>query len=359
MSARADTAEIKQMLQARMEALARDLLPDGTRNGCYWIAKNPSRQDRTAGSFYVWLTGVPGAWRDDATGQKGDVFKLIQLVQGSDFKAGVAWARAWLGLDGLPAPERRQRAAEADAFAKKNDDARALKQATDAGRALACFIDSKARPFLGSPADLYLQGRGIDVRALGRVPGCLGWLPHNRHAETDTKWPVMVAGFTGADEKICAIHRTFLSVTSDCPTGNRPLVTKAPVSPARKIWPSFGGAAIRLWRGASKLSVGKAAQNGLLETLVLVEGVEDGLSVAIARPDLRVWCAGSLGNLGQIVLPPCCDKVIVCADNDWGKPQAQKLLNAAVANLVQQGAEVGVARSHVGKDVNDCLRGAA
>jgi DNA primase len=131
------------------------------------------------------------------------------------------------------------------------------------------------------------------------------------------------------------------------------------VRPVRKIWPSFKGAAIRLWRGDSGLSIERAAAHGLRETLVLCEGVEDGLSLAMALPECRIWAVGTLGNIGAQVLPECVDDVIVCADNDWGKPQAERQLTQALARLSAQGVEVRVARSHVGKDVNDALRGAA
>ena len=197
------------------------------------------------------------------------------------------------------------------------------------------------------------------------MPGVLGWLPQARLRETGDLWPVMVAGFTCPDtRKIVSIHRTFLE-----PDGSDKLHfsrreyrdARSGVfarAPARKIYPSgYMGAAIRLWRGETGMSVEEAAKHGLRETLVIVEGIEDGLSVAMARPDYRIWCAGTLGNLAQIRLPECCDTVIVCADNDWGKSQAQRALEAGLSNLQRQGAAVSVARSSIGKDANDALRG--
>ena len=158
----------------------------------------------------------------------------------------------------------------------------------------------------------------------------------------------MVAGLTGRDNRIVAVHRTFLAADGS---------NKAPVTPARKIWPNFHGAAVRLWRGESKLSIDDAAKHGVRETLVITEGVEDGLSVAMAMPDLRIWCAGSLGNLANLVLPECIDEVIVCQDNDWGKRQAQLLFNKAIDAFVSQKRELRDERSHFGKDANYALRG--
>lgn len=340
-----DLAGIKALLIADVERLARTLAPEGHRAGAYWIAKNPTRADRHAGSFWVALR-PPCAWKDEATGEGGDLFGLIAYCEGhAEFRDTLRWARGFLHLEDQPAPERARRVAAADQ-ARQRAEADAAHRA-EKGRlwAHAVYLDARRQPWDGSPADRYLIGRGIDVRHLPKMPGCLGWVASHRHRETDTTWPAMVAAFTRADGKIGAVHRTFLT----CEGG------KAPVSPVRKIYPSFAGAAIRLHRGASGLDVKAAEAAGLLETLVLTEGVEDGLSVVLATPEHRVWAAGSLGNLAALVLPGCIDRVIVCADNDWGKPQARRQLDAACEALARQGARVDVARSHVGKDVNDAL----
>lgn len=44
-------------------------LPDGKRRGCEFVAKNPTRPDRTPGSFSINL--VTGKWADFATGDRG------------------------------------------------------------------------------------------------------------------------------------------------------------------------------------------------------------------------------------------------------------------------------------------------
>lgn len=351
-----ETEEIKALLIAKIDTLCRDLAPEGKRKGGYWIARNPTRADQKAGSFWVHLTGKPGAWLDAATGDKGDVFGLVAYCKGfAEFKQTIAWCRDWLRLPEMASEERDRLVNRARRVQAEDNDA---KEDWKRRKAHAIYINAKdkARPFLGSPADLYLQGRGIDVRALGRMPGCLGWLPSDKHYETGTSWPVMVAAFTAPDGVFKAIHRTFLSQQGG-------QWTKAPVDPARKAFPSCGGAAIRLWRGASNLSIDdankQAVEHGVRETLVLTEGVEDALSVALARPDLRVWAAYSLGNLALLKMPPAIDQVIVCADNDWGKIEAQRQLDRAVDGLIAQGVEVSIARSHIGKDVNDALRGAA
>lgn len=363
-SAGPSLTEIKQLLQANIESLAATLVPGGSRQGRWWLASNPKRDDAHP-SFGIGLAGdAPGAWKDFATGDKGDVLQLIQYVEDlPDIGASLQWARGWLGIDGAAPPKLKEKIATARA----DSDARAREQAERLAKwrkaAKAIYLDSKKLPFAGSPADFYLRGRGIDLRLLparsGRLRGAqserasigsLGWLPEAQHRETGTAWPALVAAFTADDGNVVAVHRTFLSVTTDTPA-----VVKAPVTPVRKIWPAFHGAAIRMWRGASGLSIKDAEKNGLLETLVLTEGVEDALSVALGCPELRVWAAGSLANLGALRIPACCDEVIVCADNDWGKPQAQQLLQKSIDAIAAQDKRVRVVRSNRGKDVNDAL----
>lgn len=347
-----DRDQIAALLADRAELLARELVPDGLRSGHYWIGRCPWRTDKRAGSFWINLAGakVPGSFRDEATDESGGPIDLVMKARDLDFKGAMAWSRDWLGLGNASTAAVRAKAdaARANAQAHAVDhDAQAEKNARGAR---AIYLEARRRPFLGSPADFYLQRRGIFVARLPKVPGVLGWLPQQRHMETGTTWTAMVAGFqTDAGETV-AVHRTFLAK----PEGSH-LWGKAPVTPARKIWPSFTGCAIRLWRGDSGLSVADAIKHGVRERLVLTEGVEDGLAVALSDPVPRVWCAGSLSNLGALQIPACIDEVVVCADNDWGKRQATMQLNRAITALARQVPRVLVARSHFGKDANDAL----
>lgn len=356
-----DAAAIKAMLVDRLDQLVAELVPDGSRSGHYWIGRCPWRGDRSAGSFWINLSGakVPGSFKDAASGESGDVLTLIQKACGlADFKATIEWSRSWLGISADMTSDDRRRIAERRRLAAERREAEHAAQiGRDRERAASLFRAAKSRPFQGSPADLYLQSRGIDVRRLGRMPGVLGWLPEARHVETGLSFPVMVAGMQNSARQVVAVHRTFIAADGSgkaalgCDVAGRE-------HKARKVWPGdLNGAVIRLWRGGSGMSEHEAERHGVLDTLVLTEGVEDGLSVALAQPSYRVWCAYSLGNLANVRLPACCERVIVCADNDWGKPRAQRQFETAIAALAGQGRPVSVARSHIGKDVNDCLRG--
>jgi hypothetical protein len=68
----------------RADGIVRQWLPDGRRNGAEWCARNPTRNDRRAGSFRVNVK--TGKWGDFATGDNGGdlvslaayLFKLTQ-----------------------------------------------------------------------------------------------------------------------------------------------------------------------------------------------------------------------------------------------------------------------------------------
>lgn len=346
-----DTADVKALLQVRIDSLVMELCPDGHRGGKYWLARCPWRDDKHAGSFWVALSGVPGAWRDEATGEKGDVLQLIQKVCGLDFKAAMAWARDWLGMAKLDDTAIRTARAKVQERQAGGAAREADLLARNRRRAFAWWL--KASPTLaGTPVETYLATRGIDLGKLAAPPKALRFAPA-KHRESGLILPAMLALMTGPDPSgktegvPYAVHCTYLK-----PDGSG----KANVSPVRRMWPSYSGAAIRLTKGETKLRPSEAAAQGLLDTLCLCEGVEDGLSLALACPELRVWAVGALGNLGHVVVPGCAAEIVVAADNDWGKPQAAKLLEAGVAALVRQGdRRVSIARSFVGKDANDAL----
>lgn len=366
---RREIESIKALLQGRIHDLVARLVPDGKLLHGYWMGTNPARSDKRPGSFWIIVNRpgkTPGAWRDQAIypnpGGAGDVIGLIAMIE-CNGRVGdaIKWAKDWLDYKSMPSAQIDK--ARLDRIAKQKEAERlgAQQLADNQARAFAVYLDSKysdrerKKPInlLRTTAGIYLKSRGLDLSLLPRIPGALGCLPRAKHIGNDkavTYWPAMVAGMSDDDGHIKAVHRTFLKVDGS---------DKAPVDPVRKMWPTYAGLAIRLWRGETEMSPADAAKHGLLDTLVLCEGVEDGLSIAIARPDYRVWAVASLSNLGNVKLPACCERVIVAADNDWGKPQAEASLKTGLDALARQGRPVLVARSPIGKDMNDLIRGAA
>jgi hypothetical protein len=72
-------------------------LPDGKRMGSEWLARNPTRPDRTLGSFKVSLKS--GRWADFATGDAGgDLISLRAYLDGTNQRKAAISLAEELGL---------------------------------------------------------------------------------------------------------------------------------------------------------------------------------------------------------------------------------------------------------------------
>lgn len=347
MSERLSSADLKHMLAGRIEALAAVLAPEGRKHGRYWIAKNPSRNDHRAGSFYIWLSGAPGAWRDDASGEKGDVIDLIAMCATSgDKPAAFTWARRFLGLDrAQPADIIARKAIAQNEFAARRaqeDQDIVLRRK----RAFELYLSGTQ--WRQSPVETYLRWRGIDVDALSEI----GSLRFGRRVDyfgggARHAGPAMLAKFTDFRGEFSAVHVTFLREDGR---------GKADVEKPKLISGSYSGCAIRLTRGLMGIEAEAAAYTRTRAGLMLGEGIESTLSAACARPDIRAWAVGSLGNFGKQPRHGCAANFIVLAEND-AKPQARAALEQGLAALEALGLPVSAARPFSGNDMSDLLAG--
>ena len=64
-----DFAEINRVALVFLPTLVRTWAPDGRMCGAEWIARNPTRADRHAGSFSINVR--TGRWADFSTGDRG------------------------------------------------------------------------------------------------------------------------------------------------------------------------------------------------------------------------------------------------------------------------------------------------
>jgi hypothetical protein len=323
------------MLAARMASLVADLCPAARREGR--LARIGSPAGEPGQSCAIHLAGArAGRWHDFASGQGGDALDLIRAVRRVDLREALDWARGWLGTgaDRLPprelAPPRR---------APPSDDVEARRQA-----ALKIWLSARAS-LAGTPAEAYLAGRGIDLGELARAPRALRFHPALWCAEAAAPLPALVAAVV-REGAICAIHRTYLRETR--PGG----WTKARLASPKKSLGSLAGGVVPLQRGRSCKPL-RAAPDG--DAAVIGEGLETCLSIAVACPELRVIAALNLVNLGAVALPAAIARIIIAADNDVA-PGAQKLLRRAAQNFIEQGRDVRIARSPVGKDFNDAMK---
>jgi hypothetical protein len=95
---RVDFAAINTAALRALPTLLRRWLPDGHQVGSEWVARNPRRTDRHAGSFKVNVRS--GKWGDFATGDRGgDVVSLAAYLAGiGQVEAARELARA-LGIE--------------------------------------------------------------------------------------------------------------------------------------------------------------------------------------------------------------------------------------------------------------------
>lgn len=76
-----DFAALKMRCMNCFPSLLATWLPDGKPIGREWVAKNPTRNDRRAGSFKINID--TGRWSDFATGDSGgDAISLFAYLNG-------------------------------------------------------------------------------------------------------------------------------------------------------------------------------------------------------------------------------------------------------------------------------------
>lgn len=356
---------VKEELQLRLLSLLKDLgIKEKPDHQGMVRPLNPNRTDKRPGSLIIWTEGEMqgrGRFKDFSSDDGGDIFGLIQFFA-RPRPAGKMdvywWALEWLGWDrghvrtlaeDVEARERRER--EQRAFEAKEKQRKADQSAALFGLWLGL------PPITGTPAEHYLRAvRGIPMDRLTHQPGALRWAERVEWADPETgevfEWRHCMVSAMTAGKAVTGLHRTFLK-----PDGSG----KAERRKAKTMIGAATGAAIRLSPGPSGLSPTMAERKGRTDPLIVTEGIEDALTLAVARPDCRVWAAGSLSLMGLLDWPPCASAVVLAADNDWDKPQAVAAFEKVEAHWRSQalGRPVHVVRAAAGKDFNDMARGDA
>ena len=321
-----DIPAVKTELKRRIVDLSQTLAPGGSFDGVYYRPRNPTRTDRKAGSFFIWVKGAKiGAWVESVSGETGDVIDLIAYCMGFAGRGdALHWAAKWLEGQAVSCPDPT-RPEEKSGENERPEQSDAEKRQA----AAAWFAKGMGIQWAGL-AKSYLKGRGIELE---QWPSSLRFFKSMKHGFSGQSFPCIMAAYTNHKQEIVGVHRTYLAKDGG---------GKAPVDPVRLSWPAgFGGSVVRINAGECR-------------TLVIVEGLEDALSVTMACPWAGVWMAGALWNIERLRLPKA-EQVIIFADNDWGKPEAEALLDRATNAFRRQGRSIYIARSPLGKDANDAL----
>lgn len=374
--------DIALMLKDHTEPLARMIFPAAVKAGGFLCVG--SINGEAGMSLKIRLTGPKkGTWVDyscspnDQAGM-GDMLKLVQLTLGNgNLGAGVREAKRYLNLDSMDPramermQERARKATERSERQKAKDDERKRRDA-------AGLWGGAAQLTASSPVVQYLSGRSIDLRQLGKLPGAIRFAHRVYHAELSAKrgarayLPAMVTKYCLISGQHGATHITYLERTrdgwgklspfmvEDVDPQSGEVIQKQVAAAKKSLCPLYWGAHIPLWKGRHRC---KLADIPAGTTIYVSEGIEDGLSFALANPDARVLAAGTLGNIGAMQLPPQAGDLVVLAQNDTNPKPIAALADAVQAQQLQarqQGSsrQVVLKRPPAGiKDWNDWLKG--
>ena len=276
--------ELARRLARDAEAVCREYLSNGRREGRYWMIGDvnniPGR------SMFVRLNGpesgkgAAGKWTDAATGEHGDLLDMIGHVCGfDDFHDVEAEARRFLSL---PRPQRDP------------DFKPRLTPAPVGSPESARRLFAMSQPIARTLVETYLSNRGIaalhGTATLRFHPRC--YYRPNRETPTET-WPAMIAAVSDLNGRITGAHRTWLD-----PSGR----DKAPIATPRRAMGDLLGNAVRFGTVQDVAAAG--------------EGIETMLSLRCVVPDMPMLAALSAAHLGAIVFPTAIRRLYVVRDND-------------------------------------------
>jgi hypothetical protein len=193
-------------------------------------------------------------------------------------------------------------------------------------RQAAHEIWSRSRAALGTLAERYWRSRGLVIQ----IPPTLRFHPAQKHADTGSLLPAMVAAVQAPDRSISAIHRTFLRADG---------AGKAQVSSPRKMLGSVRGCAVRLAAAGPALAIG--------------EGIET-CAAYMQITGMPAWAAMSASGLMAIGLPPLplASTVFILTDLDAAGERAAE---ATAARLDREERIVKIVRPTIGNDIADAL----
>ncbi len=339
------------------------------RDGSFQVA-NPWRHGSDLSQMKVWSTG---AWKDFAGNQQGDAMDLVAyglvgvITHDTRMKA-LDWVENRYGLREM-APEARKALEDQARARRQKMEAEAAAETAGARRRTQKAFYAAQETIIGTEAEIYLRGRGIDAGLIPNRcpsfrfrPDCEYW--PGRAGGVTPKFPGMMSAMLDANGRLGAVHYTFLE-----PDGSTKLKTldrgwfdeksdgrRVGLS-AKLMFPDTHGLVIRVTRGPSNLTCEEAAGAGKADWLLVTEGIEDAMTFALADDSLRVHAAGSLSGFLGVPDLPCAKGYLIARDNDWDKPQAVEQFDRALAHFRSFGKpveEIAMPREW-GKDANDVL----
>ena len=287
-------AELARRLAQNAEAVCREYLSNGRREGATWRVGDV---DNTPGrSLMVRLTGpdsgkgAAGHWIDFASAQHGDLLDLIaHTCRLHTFRDVLDEARRFLSLP------------------QQHHAAKPKRPPVPSGSPEAAQrLFASATPIPGTLAAIYLCSRGItdvhDPTALRFHPRCF----YRAHEEAPREtWPALLAAVTDLDGAVTGVLRTWLA---------RDGSDKAPLATPRRSLGHLLGHGVRLGQATDALAAG--------------EGLETMLSLRVVLPALPIVAALSATHLAAFIPPSGLRRLYIARDNDRVGRRAAEMLGA-------------------------------
>jgi putative DNA primase/helicase len=311
-----DAHAVSALLAARIDELARVLLPQGKAvSGCWRVG---GLDGARGGSLVIALAGSKqGLWIDHATSEKGDALDLVKGVFNYSMREAIEWSKKWLDRG------RGEARAPAPNAGGGDDQGRRIKMA------LAIWNDSiDPRDTL---ADTYLSRRGLKLTdpLADEVIRYHRACPWGKDANGKTiRVPAMVVAMRSiATDEITTIQRTRLSQDGK--------------KIERRMLGVAGGAAVKL-----------DADKRVMDRLIIGEGVETAMTAR--QIGLRpTWALGSAGAIAAFPVLDGIAKLMILAENDEANERAAE---TCALRWHQADREVFINRPTRGNDLNDALQ---
>lgn len=279
---------------------------------CFHTERTPSLE----------VNDAKGTYHCHGCGAGGDAIKFLVDMEGMTFRQAVEV----LSGDEFPViseENRAQRKLEDEALTRKRIE-------------LAQQMWARSVPTAGTLAETYARSRGI----VGPLPRSIRFGSIPRYVDLETgevgrEYPAAVCAMQDVNGDVVAVQNIYLA--SD---GSGKYVS--PQGGKAKL--SFG------------MLVGSALRLGpVRDHLVLVEGPEDGWTLAEQLPDKSVWASCGTALLSRIVLPAAVRSVCLAGDNNSAGRVAVAQAREAYLTVGRKVSEAYPDRRY--KDWNDQLQG--
>jgi len=295
--------EMARRLAESAEAVCLHYLPNGRREGRYWLVGDVHNQPGR--SLYVHLgTGDgharAGKWTDAASGDHGDLLDIIAARCGhASLRDTLAEARRFLSLPmplgDVASPRLPKAAAGTPAAARR--------------------LWAASKPIEGTAGSAYLASRALGntgaAASLRYHPRCYYRASRDDAPDVRSVWPAMIAAVTDDRGAVVGVHRTWLA-----PSGG-----KAPVASPRRAMGNLLGHGVRFGAAGEVMAAG--------------EGIETTLSLREALPEMPMIAGLSAAHLAAIAFPAVLRRLYVARDRDAAG-------TAALDTIYERGAAAGI-----------------